>query len=208
MRIVCLSDTHTLTAGLQVPAGDVLVHAGDWCGRGDKSEAVGFADWLLTLPHEHKVVVAGNHDWVAEKDPEWTAALFAGYGITYICDSSVAIDGLKFYGAPWQPEFCNWAFNLPRGRALAEKWAQIPDDTDVLITHGPPAGILDMVNESNRPGCHDLRARVAVVRPKLHVFGHIHEGYGRHRRHDTQFVNAAVCDGRYRPVNKPIVVEL
>ena len=85
--LVCISDTHTLTAGLVVPDGDVLIHAGDWCGRGSKEEAVGFADWLLTLPHRHKAVIAGNHDIVAQAEPEWTASLFAGYGVTYLLDA-------------------------------------------------------------------------------------------------------------------------
>lgn len=96
MRIVCLSDTHTLTAGLQVPAGDVLVHAGDWCGSGDIGEAIGFLDWLETLPHAHKVIIAGNHDWIAEHQPELIRVQAECRGITYLCDSSVTIDGVRY----------------------------------------------------------------------------------------------------------------
>jgi Icc-related predicted phosphoesterase len=125
------------------------------------------------------------------------------------------IGGLKIYGAPWQPRFYDWAFNLNRGVELAEKWRLIPDDIDVLITHGPPHGILDEVPGKfgyENVGCEELRRRIEEIsingKLKLHVFGHIHCGYGRAERFGVKFVNAAGCDETYEPVQPPISVEL
>lgn len=172
MRIVAVADTHLYTDDYEVPDGDVFVHAGDLCKRGDLDELEHAATWILGLPHAHKVIVAGNHDWAFANNPPAARALFPG--VTYLQDSEATIGGLRFYGAPWQPAFHGWAFNLPRGAALAEKWARIPAGIDVLITHGPPAGFGDDIEIVGRTGCADLRARIEQVRPRLHVFGHIH----------------------------------
>lgn len=115
---------------------------------------------------------------------------------------------VRIYGSPWQPEFCGWAFNLPRGPLLAAKWQAIPEDTDILITHGPPLDILDRNRGDERTGCADLAQHVKRVRPRLHVFGHIHDSYGTLVLDGTTFVNACACDYDYEPVNPPIVVEL
>src|SRR5690606_11518487 len=136
------------------------------------------------LPHKRKIFVAGNHDWLFEKDDDRARGLLDP-GISYLQDSSTEIDGLKIYGSPWQPRFFDWAFNLNRGREMAEKWAMIPDEIDILITHGRPHGILDLVPRqgwNENTGCEELRKRVEQLshlgRLKLHVFGHIHCGYG------------------------------
>lgn len=204
MKLVLMSDTHTMHDRIYVPDGDVLVHAGDFSGRGSEEEARRFADWFNRQPHRWKVVIAGNHDVALEKDPTLGPRLF---GDAYLCDSEVEIEGLRFYGAPWQPEFCNWAFNVERGPAIAEKWALIPAGIDVLVTHGPPAGIGDRCS-GGHVGCYDLAAAVSRVKPRMHVFGHIHEGYGTYQQGGIQFVNASVCTGRYEPVNAAWVVEL
>jgi Icc-related predicted phosphoesterase len=102
----------------------------------------------------------------------------------------------------------DWAFNLQRGPALREKWALIPEGTDVLITHGPPFGILDWTARGERVGCEDLLEAVRRVKPRLHVFGHIHEGYGEHEQDGTRFVNASICTEAYQPTNAPIVVDV
>ena len=206
MRIVCLSDTHDRLAEIQVPDGDVLVHAGDFTRGGDRDAVLAFATSLHELPHADKVVVAGNHDLLFEREPQTGAALLGD--VHYLCDSGVTIDGLRFWGSPWQPEFFDWAFNLPRGVALAEKWALFPNDTDVLVTHGPPLGILDRTVHGEDVGCEDLARAVERVRPRLHVFGHIHESHGRLERDGTTFVNASSCDVRYRPVQATFVVDL
>jgi Icc-related predicted phosphoesterase len=120
----------------------------------------------------------------------------------------VEIEGLTVYGSPWQPEFGSWAFNLPRGHQLRNKWRLIPPNTDILVTHGPPKGILDMTPRGESVGCEDLRHRLGAIAPKLHVFGHVHRGYGETAQADTHFVNASICDESYKPVNPPVVVEL
>ena len=136
VRIVCISDTHTLHRQVTVPDGDVLIHAGDICNHGTRGEVKQFVSWLGELPHRHKIFIAGNHDWPFDKHGRH-AHHWIKHG-TYLQDTAIMIEGLKFYGSPWQPEFCNWAFNLPRGKRLEFVWSSIPDDTDVLITHTPP----------------------------------------------------------------------
>jgi hypothetical protein len=126
----------------------------------------------------------------------------------YLQDSGVDIDGIKFWGSPWQPEFYNWAFNLPRGPELARVWAQIPNDTDVLITHGPPYGVLDEIYHGKRVGCQDLSDALERVKPKVHVFGHIHEGYGVLEQNGTTYVNASLCNQYYQLVHSPIVIDV
>ncbi len=143
-RIVCLSDTHNCNERIEVPDGDILIHAGDATTVGTHEQIRRFSDWFASLPHPHKVFVAGNHDWLFEKDNDSARSLLDP-AIVYLQDSAIEIDGLKIYGSPWQPRFFDWAFNLNRGQEMAEKWAMIPDDIDILITHGPPNGILDLV---------------------------------------------------------------
>ncbi|MCP3920134.1 MAG: metallophosphoesterase [bacterium] len=206
MRIVCLSDTHDAHGDLKVPEGDVLVHAGDMSRMGHELEIQAFDDWLGTLAHAHKVVIAGNHDWLFERDPAAARALITN--ARYLQDSGATIEGVRFWGSPWQPRFFNWAFNLDRGAPLRERWAQIPEATDVLVTHGPPQGVLDRTTRGEPVGCEELDAALARVRPRLHVFGHIHEAYGREERDGTVFVNACNCDLSYEAVNPPIVVDL
>ena len=207
MRIVCLSDTHCQTNQLWVPDGDVLIVAGDVCLGGYDHELLLFDKFLEQLPHKHKLIIAGNHDWALE-DAEVEEIKGLVKNALYLEDSGVDIEGIKFWGSPWQPVFCNWAFNLPRGQPLADIWALIPDDTDILITHTPPYGILDQIYSGEHVGCEDLREALQRVLPKVHIFGHIHEGYGVLRENGTTFINASVCDERYRPVNTPIVIDL
>jgi Icc-related predicted phosphoesterase len=218
MRIVCIADTHDRHHLLEVPDGDVLVHAGDGTLRGTREEMEAFARWLLDLPHPRKVLIAGNHDWLFEREAGEARRLVKG--VCYLQDEGTTIGGVRFWGSPWQPWFMNWAFNLRRGAPLRARWDLIPADTDVLVTHGPPHGILDAVSGlvarsvgvalgvGEHVGCEDLRTVVARVRPRLHVFGHIHEGYGREEHDGTVFVNASNCDRGYRLVNPPIVVDL
>lgn len=206
MRIVCVSDTHGQGRSLAVPNGDVLVHAGDLTGMGHLGQLAKEAAWLRTLPHRTKVVIAGNHDFGFQHEPREAVALFDG--MIYLEDATATVDGVRFYGSPWQPRFFDWAFNLDRGSAIRARWDLIPPGIDVLVTHGPPAGVLDRTERGEEVGCADLLAAVARVRPRVHVFGHIHEGYGTVERDGTTFVNASGCDKRYRPVNPPIVVDL
>ncbi|EYF01842.1 metallophosphatase domain-containing protein [Chondromyces apiculatus] len=188
LTLVAMADTHGYHAGYAVPPGDILIHAGDFCRRGSPDEVQSFCDFLAAQPHRHKIVVAGNHDRWFEDAPLAARALLPP-GVIYLEDEAVTIEGIRFYGSPWQPEFHSWAFNLPRGPAIAEKWARIPEDTQVLITHGPPYGYGDQNDDSERVGCEDLLRRVRIVRPRLHIFGHIHEDPGQWREGATTFVN-------------------
>ncbi len=221
MRIVCLSDTHNLHDRITVPDGDVLVHCGDATGVGSFQELTDFLGWYGRLPHRHKILVAGNHDHCLERDGDICGMILAqNPGITYLQDSGCEIGGVRFWGSPWQPWFNNWAFNLPRGgERIRGRWNLIPMDTDVLITHGPPHGILDEVRprmtawgipeEGSDPlGCEELAIRLAAVRPRLHLFGHIHDGFGTALGDATTYVNASVCDEDYRPVNPARVIDL
>ena len=206
MRVVCLSDTHLRHAAFQIPEGDLLVVAGDVTGRGSLAELDQVDAWLATLPHPHKVLIAGNHDFGFELDPPAARARIRH--ATYLQDEEVTLGGLRIWGSPWQPVFFDWAFNLPRGAPLREKWDAIPVGIDVLVTHGPPRGILDRTARGEDVGDDDLLAAVLRVRPRLHVFGHIHEARGAVQRHGISFVNACGCDLHYRPTQPPIVVDL
>lgn len=206
IRIVCMSDLHNIPLDFTVPDGDILIIAGDICGVGNKSELDDFDDFLALQSHSLKIVVAGNHDWVfAHNTPEESKKLLKN--AVYLEDDGCDFYGLSIWGSPWQPWFCGWAFNLPRGQRLADVWAKIPNDTDVLITHSPPYGILDVVYGDN-VGCEDLANALKRIRPRLHVFGHIHQGYGMVERDETIFVNASVRNEKYWLVNEPIVVDL
>lgn len=207
MRIVAFSDTHGQHDALDIPDGDLLIFAGDMCRLGNLDEVRFFNAYLASLPHQYKVVVAGNHDWPFEYDvTQARKALSAAY---YLQDETIEIGGFKIYGSPWQPEFHSWAFNLPRGESLQQKWAQIPTDTDILVTHCPPFLTLDRVLNEERVGCEMLQQTVEkIVKPKLHVFGHIHESYGIVEKAGTTYINACVCNERYRLFNQPIVFDL
>ena len=193
LRIVCVSDTHGKHGRLAVPPGDLLVFAGDLTRVGQFEEVEAFDRWLGTLPHRHKIVICGNHDFCFQEQP--AAARGRITNARYLEDEAATVEGVKIYGSPWQPWFGGWAFNLPRGPELAAAWAKIPADTDLLITHGPPEGILDRTKRGALAGCRDLLDRVRVVRPRLHVFGHIHEAAGRLDLDGTTFVNASVPHG-------------
>jgi Icc-related predicted phosphoesterase len=206
IRLVAISDTHNRHDQIDVPDGDVLVHGGDFTGRGTPDEIRAFNDWLGTLPHRHKVVIAGNHDWGFQISPENARAALTN--AIYLEDSGVEIEGLRFYGSPWQPWFMDWAFNLRTDAELRSKWDLIPEGTDVLITHGPPRGILDRTVTLDDVGCLELRRAVERIAPRLHIFGHIHEGYGQTVVGETTFVNASTCNLFYRPVNPPVVLDL
>lgn len=206
MRIVCLSDTHNRHRAISVPDGDVLIHAGDFTNTGSVEETSAAMSWVAELPHRHRIVIGGNHDWIFEREPEVAAKLIPPH-VHYLCDSGCVIEGLRIWGSPVQPRFLDWAFNRDRGSAIEQHWAMIPENTDVLITHGPPFGRLDLTR-TGHCGCESLLRRLSEVRPKLHVFGHIHGAYGVDVLGPTLLVNAATCNEAYRPVHPPIVINM
>ncbi|CAI9735082.1 metallophosphoesterase domain-containing protein 1-like isoform X1 [Octopus vulgaris] len=230
LRFVCISDTHCNIEKKEdfVPEGDVLLHAGDFSNCGRLSNIKKFNDFLGSLPHQYKIVIAGNHDisfdtdllkkpvYIFKNDIERDLndlQVESGKAFltncTYLEDSYVDIHGYKIYGSPWQPRFCDWAFNVPRGKKLLDKWNLIPDDVDILITHGPPLGYGDLCRSGLRAGCVDLLNTIQKrVQPKFHVFGHIHEDYGILTNKTTTFINASSCSINYCLTNPPIVFDL
>ena len=205
MKIVAISDTHGLHWHLNIPGGDVLIHAGDLTDRGIIQDVEDFNTFLGTLPHPHKIVIAGNHDFCIEDYRMDYEDILTN--CIYLQDQEVTIDGVKFYGSPWQPWFYDRAFNLQRGPEIRAKWELIPGDTDVLITHGPPYGIRDLTARGDQPGCQDLLEVIEGIKPRVHIFGHIHEGYGITSYGTTTFINSSSCDHLYQPVNPPVIYE-
>jgi Icc-related predicted phosphoesterase len=209
MRIICVSDTHNKLASVKLPRGDVLVVAGDATNMGTIKELIAFNHVLQQNRHKFKYIVAipGNHDWLYQKDPGLARSLIPNV-THFLHDDMADIEGIKFYGSAWTPVFFDWAFNLRRGEPLREKWDLIPNDIDVLVTHGPPYKILDSTYDNRNVGCDHLLEAVTRVKPKVHIFGHIHYSYGIKYFNGTTFVNASSCDERYRPINKPIEIEV
>jgi Icc-related predicted phosphoesterase len=206
MRIILISDTHGRHEQIKIPEGDLLIHAGDITRRGQNEELPPFNDFLGRLPHPKKIIIAGNRDSCFERDPQRCRALLTS--ALYLQDESVEIGGFRIYGSPWQPPFLDMAFNLPRGEPLRRKWALIPEGIDILITHTPPYGIGDRTMRGESVGDRDLLDAVQRIRPKLHVFGHIHEGYGCWQIGATDFINASVVDSSMQAAFEPIVVDL
>jgi len=202
VRIVAVSDTHCCHNEITVPDGDVFIHAGDFLSFGDEIEFREFVSWLRTLSHENKIVVAGNHDRFVAEYPIDARAAIADAEVIYLEDELVTIDGTTFYGSPWTPEFMNWAFMLPRGEEIKQRWDRIPDSLDVLITHGPPSGIMDY-----GLGCEELLKRLSRSTPKIHIFGHIHECYGVQEIEGIRFINASIMDERYRITEQPVTID-
>lgn len=225
-RIIVISDTHGKESKLNIPEGDILIHAGDFTRTGLEDEITQFSNWLGKLPHKHKIVIAGNHEitFDLENEKELKES-FYGYShknqinfkntkallknCIYVEHNLIEVEGLKIFGTPYQPVFYHWAFNreeIDREKLMKE----IPSDIDILITHGPPNGILDYVPRSKtHAGCKFLLKEVNErIKPRLHVFGHIHEAYGWEKNQDTLFLNASNCNLRYEAINKPFIVDL
>lgn len=208
MKIVCISDTHNQHDRLELPPGDVLIHAGDCSMRGRSAEIGAFLAWMASQPHRHKVVVAGNHDFLFE-DRRDEARAMVPPGVIYLENEGVTLDGVRFWGSPVTPTFDRWAF-MRSLATIGTCWDAISEDTEVLITHGPAHGVLDRVlPKGESVGCPKLRQALDIrLNPRLHVFGHIHEGYGRQVDGNLISVNASVLDHRYLQVNAPVVVDL
>lgn len=210
MKVVCISDTH-LDHDFVIPSGDLLIHAGDLTSMGTFMEIKNAGEWLASQPHPHKIVIAGNHDFLFEKDQN-LARLALGSGVTYLQDEGIGItiSGITYsiWGSPWTPRFYDWAFQLGSQKPADKHWGKIPRDLDILVTHGPPFGILDKTPRGDHVGDKDLLYRVRQVKPTLHVFGHIHGSHGIVESSAGISVNAATCDEYYNSSQEPIVVEL
>lgn len=208
MIIDCIADLHGFRPETQ--GGDLLIVAGDLTGRNTLYEYEAFVNWLNLQDYKKKIVIAGNHDGLLEKEGrqllKWAA------NTEYLLDSATEFEGLKIWGSPWTPTFCNWHFMLDRFGQIKKKWDLIPDGIDILVTHGPPYGVLDECQYSKRSdkfkhaGCEELRYALERLMPKLHVFGHIHEQGGRellfkHEGPNTLCINASIMNEHYEPKN-------
>lgn len=188
--IVCVSDTHELHAESQVPCGEILIHAGDFTMFSKSAAAIlDFNEWLGDLPHRHKIVVPGNHEFFLEADRSRRGLLS---NATVLIDEAVEVEGLKIWGSPITTQY-GGAFGRSSPSDRIRLYSTIPEDIDVLVTHGPPHGILDMPPGSGQhAGCPELRDAVTRLKPRLHVFGHIHGAHGTESTEHTLFVNAAL----------------
>jgi Icc-related predicted phosphoesterase len=204
VRVVCISDTHELHRELAVPDGDLLIHAGDFTFWNHASKIQDFNEWLGELPHRYKVVIPGNHDRAFNQDPRFRALITNG---VLLINESVRLCGLNIWGSPVTCD--DAAYGHTKREERARLYASIPKDTHILITHGPPYGILDREPGTyRRQGCTELRQALLTLPPRLHVFGHVHAGYGTFANETTQFVNAALLGWAGDLENLPIVMDI
>lgn len=232
MKIVVISDTHTKHKQLRhhggIPECNILIHCGDFTWTGKYEEVRNFMRWFLKQPAKHKIVLAGNHEETFDKtharyDPSIKAIITdcLEENIYYLENEEIVIDGIKFYGTPWTPWFHDWAFNgitdqdLPfsrGGTSLSEVYSRIPEDVQVLICHGPPYDILDVVERGNeRTGSVEMRKLTSekLIQLRLYLCGHIHEGRGMEVADGgVTFVNAASLGRDYETISKPIIIQL
>jgi len=233
VRFVVVSDTHGRHDNPSLrtlPEGEVLIHCGDLSSTGEPSQLKGLREWMRSKSFKHRVVIAGNHDTTLDApyfkenfddlrhslrdaesiDPRKEIALFKNDpDFVYLDDEVVSIEGYNIFGSPITPSFCGWAFNRGRGPAILTHWKKIPDECEILITHGPAAGFGDWCLRGAFAGCLDLLHEVQVrVRPLVHLCGHIHESNGAWTDGQTTFINAATCNIRYKPMNHLWVFDL
>jgi Icc-related predicted phosphoesterase len=232
-QYVCISDTHNKHRELEMPHGDILLHSGDisYASKGDilqeAKQLEDFSLWLGEQFYDHIVIIAGNHDFLFEKEEERAIEILTKHhpNVHYLNQTSVFLEGLKIYGEPRQPRFCNWAFNVDRPQMKAA-WAKVPVDADIILSHGPPEGYGDLVEDDHgvsvfgdhdpfkHVGCRHLAnlfdSGKSIHSPKLITFGHIHEGYGQwyKPKTNTRLVNASVCNEHYQTTNRPVVIEI
>ena len=206
MKVICISDTHTKHRELKVPNGDILIHAGDIGGR-DINTYIDFNKWIGDLPHKYKIIIAGNHDSYIYYNPTSTRRILTN--CIYLENESCIIEGLKIWGSPISPTFKDWFFMANRGDEISKYWDLIPKDTDILITHSPSLGILDKMDSTKESlGCWDLKRKIQKIKPKLHIYGHIHGAYGIYKGKYTTYINASSTNEFYEIVNKPVEIEI
>jgi Icc-related predicted phosphoesterase len=206
-KIICISDTHSqnLLTKWQWPECDILIHAGDLTAKGTKGSIENAARKMHELPARHIVFVPGNHDRLFYEDPKEALKLLPG--VIVLLDETVELLGLRIYGTSWlRFKHGKFPFEI---ESLSEMFAKIPTNTDILVTHSPPYGIMDLNGKGEHLGSDSLLREIKDrVKPKLHVFGHTHRGYGSMKVWDTQFVNGSLVDEDHEPNNQPILVEI
>lgn len=226
LKICCISDTHGHHKKVTIPECDVLIHAGDYTNRGSKEDVESFLKWFSAQDNAlFKVFINGNHDLNGDSkfDIEtgadiWWETMLRDYGVNqpdstmfHLLNTGVSICGLNIWGSPYTPDFYpeHWAYNAPRGEKIRRIWDLIPYGQDIIVTHGPPAGIGDYIPDQDvSVGCEDLKARITDLKPKIHTFGHTHDGYCIGEQYGITYINASICNEAYRPVNKPILTTI
>lgn len=217
MKIVAISDTHGYHRRMTIPEGDMLICAGDFSMRAKLNDVRQFSEWFNKQPHQYKVIVPGNHDVYCEGEKSWSKEEFAP--AIYLDHEEAEVAGYRIFGSPYSSSIYEpspWAFDYnPRGTQSEYLWSQIPDGIDILVTHGPPKGILDRVldphpGEDPHVGDVNLLYHVKRALPRVHIFGHIHEGAGSYESDvwTTKFYNACICDVHYQPTNPVTIIEL
>lgn len=209
MKFVCISDTHKFHRQIKLPKGDCLIHCGDMTGRGNYQEFADIGLWLKEQKDKFKyrILIAGNHDFGFEFSSKTILRDLFDDGVIYLENSGIEIEGINIWGSPYTPQFYNWAF-MDDDINLIQYWQKIPENTDLLITHGPPYSILDKNREGENCGSRTLYQTVKNRNIKHHVFGHIHEAYGKEKVENTTFHNAASCNRNYECINKPVTFSM
>ncbi|MFN8554464.1 MAG: metallophosphatase domain-containing protein [Candidatus Obscuribacterales bacterium] len=214
MKCVAVSDIHL--RDVRTPPADLLIVTGDMSMKGSPEEMSWFGNWLDRQPAQYKVWIAGNHEVGIEEEPDLATQIAFETGSVYLNDSEIEIEGIRIWGSPITPWFYDWAFNRKRGAEIRKHWDKIPAGIDILLTHGPPHGYLDLNRSAEHCGCEELTDVIMnTLRrpPRYHIFGHIHSGYGRsvvkRKDHQTfEVINASSCNERYQAVNEPVEFEI
>ena len=203
--IVACSDTHGKHRELQIPEGDVFIFAGDFEIR-NTFDLIEMSTWLDNLPHKNVVAIFGNHDFTEHTEIKYMKEMFGRVHILF--NEFINVDGFKIWGSPYSPYFNDWAWMQP-DNMLKDIWDTIPLETEILITHCPPFGVLDQVlPRDDSQGSRTLKDRVKDVHPYLHLFGHIHEGFGQYTDGKTDYYNCSVLDEQYKLTNPITIIEV
>lgn len=205
VKIACISDTHNHYPN--IPGCDILIHAGDLTNLGSISEIEKSLSWLSKQDAETIITSGGNHDWLLEKDKHLAKSMCSDYGINLLINEGMEVSGLKVWGSPNTPFFCDWAFNSTQ-EELYQYWSMIPEDTDILVTHGPAYGILDRNPGGRHCGCRELLRAINKLNLRYHIFGHIHHEYGSIPLDKYTAINASLCTEQYKCINPVQVIEI
>ena len=208
MKLICISDTHNKHRQISIPAGDILIHAGDITEGGTKREVLNFLEWFASQPHKHKIFIAGNHDFYFEKATDKEIKELIPKNVYYLKNNSVSINNIKFWGSPTTPGDGTWAFNELQNLDINKHWEQIPEETQILITHTPPYKIKDILSNGKHAGCAALLKTLQNRQIKYHIFGHVHDSYGITSIGDTKFINASCLDNKDRYLHKPLKIQI
>lgn len=206
MKAIIISDTHGLHKELKLPKGDIIIHAGDITDYGTKEEVIDFLDWFSDLDFTHKIFIGGNHDIYLDENAVDLLEILP-INVVYLNNRAYQIENIKLWGSSVTPDFENWAFGKNRNQMKAH-WKYMPSEIDILITHTPPFGILDKSSQHIALGCKDLLEKVEYIKPKYHIFGHIHASYGIEKIDNTTFMNASNLDSYKGLINPPIILEI